>query len=122
MTMHSYFGSQWWCLSGKTISWLTDYLDRHPEYYRYMCGCLCPDESFFQTLVMASPNANNRKDYLHYVDWSEGKSSPKVLIDSDYDTVMQSGYLMARKFDFEKSVNLLKKVSENISATKFGEK
>ncbi len=37
--------------------------------------------------------------YLHYIDWSEGKSSPRTFKSSDYEALVHSGILMARKFD-----------------------
>lgn len=61
--------------------------------------CSTPDESFFQTLVMNSPYKDKRVDYLHYVDWSEDKSSPKILTMKDIEKLKHSGKLMARKFD-----------------------
>ena len=63
-----YFGSSWICLTHTTLVWIFDYLDKHPEYYQFYNHCNCPDESFFHTLVMNSPYATKRKDYLHYVD------------------------------------------------------
>lgn len=61
--------------------------------------CSTPDESFFQTLVMNSPYKDKREDYLHYVDWSEEKTSPKILTIEDIEELKHSDKLMARKFD-----------------------
>ena len=97
--MDFYFGSSWICFSKCTFEWIMDYLKNHKEYYDFFTKCNCPDESFFQTLLMNSPYKTNRKDYLHYVDWSEGKNNPKVLTEKDYDSLKISKYLMARKFD-----------------------
>ena len=94
-----YFGATWICISHNSLKWMLDYHKNHPEYYRFMENCNCPDESFFHTLLMNSPYADNRLDYLHYVDWSEGKSNPKVLKVEDYHRLIESDKLMARKFD-----------------------
>lgn len=96
---HFYFGATWWCLNKDTVDWMAVYIKDHPEYYRFFTTCLCPDESFFHTLVMMSPYKNEVEDYLHYVDWSEGKSSPRTFKSSDYEAITHSGKLMARKFD-----------------------
>ena len=96
---HFYFGATWWCLNRKTIEWMSAYNNEHPAYNRFYETCLCPDESFFHTLVMLSPYRNDVEDYLHYVDWSEGKSSPRTFKSSDYEAIIHSGKLMARKFD-----------------------
>jgi hypothetical protein len=97
----SYFGSSWICLSGETECWMESYLKSHPEYIRFYRNVNCPDESFFQTLLMNSPYKNKRADYLHYVDWSEGGNNPKVLKIEDLENLMASDKLMARKLDTE---------------------
>ncbi|MBQ4312123.1 MAG: hypothetical protein II773_11070 [Oscillospiraceae bacterium] len=65
--MRFYFGSCWFCLTRRTLEWILDQLEMHPEYYRFFRNCNCSDESFFQTLVMNSPYAALREDYLHYI-------------------------------------------------------
>lgn len=105
-----YFGSQWWCLNRDTVVWILDYLEEHPEYYRYYTRCLCPDESYFHTLVMNSPYADSCSDYLHYIDWSLGKHSPKILGISDMNELMSSSMLMARKFNIDHDPEIIKQL------------
>ena len=80
-----------------------DYLKEYPSFIEYLFNSLNPDESIFQTLLMASPYKNTRHDYLYYVDWTSQdgkvKNSPNTLTIADYDAMKNSGYLMARKFD-----------------------
>ena len=59
----------------------------------------CPDESFFQTLLMNSPYSNTQKDYLHYIDWSQNQNSPKDLSLDDYSLIKNSSKLFARKIN-----------------------
>lgn len=113
--MPFYFGSEWVCLSNQTLNWMFEYLDKNSDYYTYMRNCSCPDESFYQTLFMNSPYANKRLDYLHYIDWSEGKSSPKTLKTEDMDKLLKSSKLMARKFDIETDRNILMMLQNYIS-------
>lgn len=94
-----YFGSQWWCLNRETIEWVSQFVDRHPEVCEYYKKTLCSDESFFHTLVMNSPFVNHLESNLVYMDWSNGDNSPKVLTDTDFDRMMGSGKLLARKVD-----------------------
>jgi hypothetical protein len=96
-----YFGSSWICLSGEAECWMESYLKSHHEYIRFYRNVNCPDESFFQTLVMNSPYKDKREDYLHYVVWSEGGNSPKTLTIDDYEKISGSDKLMARKLDTE---------------------
>lgn len=96
-----YFGSSWNCLNRETVSWILNYLSCHKEYEEFFKNCICPDESFFQTLIMNSPFKEKRKDILTYIDWSEGKKSPKTLTTTDFYNMIESGYYLARKLDEE---------------------
>ena len=110
-----FFGSEWICLSKRTFDWMNAYINAHSEYYKYMENCNCSDETFFQTLLMNSPYADSRMDYLHYVDWSEGKSSPKTLSQEDVENLIKSDKLMARKIDMYRDpiiIDILRKMTE----------
>lgn len=57
--------------------------------------------------------------YLHYyIDWSErlGKprNSPNTLSLADYDKMMESGYLMARKFDMDVDKGITYKLMKDV--------
>lgn len=94
-----FFGSQWWWIHRYFCKYIFDYMEKHPEYEQFFAKSRCPDESFFHTLLMNSPYADMRRDYLHYIDWSEGKSSPKTLTYQDFDAIINSKKLFARKID-----------------------
>ena len=94
-----FFGSSWWCINGSFVNYVLDYINNHKEYCAYFKNTSCPDESFFQTLLMNSQYRNKRQDYLHYVDWSRGGNNPKILTIDDFNKLMTSDKLMARKFD-----------------------
>ena len=104
-----YFGSQWVCISGEMEKWVEEYIKNHQEFIEFYRHTNCPDESFFQTLLMNSPYKDRRQDYLHYIDWSSGGNSPKNLDVSDIDRMMKSGKLMAGKFEDEGVIEILKK-------------
>lgn len=104
-----YFESQWVCISGEMEKWVEEYIKNHQEFIEFYRHTNCPDESFFQTLLMNSPYKDRRQDYLHYIDWSSGGNSPKNLDVSDIDRMMKSGKLMARKFEDEGVIEILKK-------------
>lgn len=110
-----YYGSCGWYLSGEFVEYCLAYLDEKPEFYESYKKTSCPDESFFQTLLMNSKYAGTRKDYLHYIDWSEGKSSPKILVCDDFDKIFSSGKLMARKFDIDVDPKIIEKIQNKIS-------
>ena len=94
-----YFGSQWWCIYKSFAKYACEYINEHRQYKTFFINTNCSDEIFFQTLFMNSPYRDKRQDYLHYIDWSEGKNSPKTLTTSDFEMIKSSGRLFARKFD-----------------------
>ncbi len=105
-----FFGSQWWCLTNETIGWILEFILQHNEVCDFFRISLVPDESFFQTLFMNSPYAADIEPNLVYMDWSEGKNSPKVLTDADYDLMIKPEKLIARKIDSRRSPDLYKRL------------
>ena len=41
-----------------------------------------------------------------YTDWSERKPNPKILTTSDFEKLVRSGKLFARKFDMDADANI----------------
>lgn len=105
-----YFGSQWWCLNDAMVKWIYNFLGNYPEYIKLFKHSLCPDECFFQTLVMNSPFANTTKPYLHYIKWEKGKSSPKTLTTIDYEELKKAEKLIARKFDINVDAEIIERL------------
>jgi hypothetical protein len=77
----------------------------------------CADEMFMQTLLVNSDFAHDvfydKKDDNYYacqrfIDWKRGK--PYVFKEDDFDMLINSGYLFARKFD----TNIDKKIIDKI--------
>ena len=106
----SYFGSQWFCINRKLVNWILEFLNENNWYEEGFKHCSCPDESFFQTLFMLSDYKNSRQDFLHYIDWSEGKRSPKNLTCDDFEKIINSKFLMARKIDLDSDRELIVKL------------
>ena len=92
-----YTGFGYWCLSRECLEYVAT---RDAELTRYFRWSSSPDETYFQTILMNSPLADTLvNDDLRYVDWSEGKASPRVLTRFDLDRMTRSSALFARKFD-----------------------
>jgi hypothetical protein len=106
-----YGGSSWWTLSRECIEFIVDFITRNKRFVDYFKTTLCPDEIFFQTIVLNSifrgrvVNNNYR-----YIDWSESRkkhtSNPNILTDRDYESIIASGKHFARKLDTEKDNRL----------------
>ena len=85
----------------ETIDWIMQYLTIHPEYYKFYENTTCPDESFFQTLVMISPYADENTDYLTYLHFQKGANSPDILTEDDLQRAKENKYLVMRKVDMD---------------------
>ena len=67
-----------------------------------------PDEFLIPTIVMNSPFRDSIiNDNFYYIDWSRGGSNPKTLTAEDFDKLMSSDKLMARKFDTQTDAKIL---------------
>lgn len=96
-----YFGSSWWCLPFGCMHAIYQ-MGQKEKIRRYFSTSLNPDESMFQTIYMNLPcREGNIRDYLTYVDWSEGRNNPKILTKEDAAKLLSTehNFLLARKID-----------------------
>jgi hypothetical protein len=65
-----YGGSQWWSLTHDCVAYILEHVATHPELVRFYRYTECPDEMFFQTIVMNSRFAAKAANYEAYRKWS----------------------------------------------------
>jgi hypothetical protein len=98
-----YAGSQWWSLPFSVVNYLLDVVHESKFYKEYFEKVFAPDESFFQTLLLNSKEdfilGNLSRYSLHYLDWTTGEKSPKILTIDDFKELASSSKLFARKFN-----------------------
>ena len=104
-----YGGSVFWSLTGPCVEHVIAYLDGHPEVEEGFRDTYCPEEILFPTVIANSPFAARISGSgRRYIDWTyRNGSEPAVLDDSDFDAIVDSGALFARKVDPEISAGLL---------------
>ena len=89
-----HMGSQWWCLTSKTLSAILGDPDR-PTYDHYFRKVWIPDESYFQTLArLHSARIESRSLTLSKFDF-EGK--PHIFYDDHLQLLRRSDCFVARK-------------------------
>ena len=101
-------GSAWWSLSRPCLAHLLARVEEQPDLARFFRTVLCPDELFFQTLVMASPYARCAlaRNY-RYVQWPAGLArNPQVLVETDFERILASGAHFCRKLESNRSAGL----------------
>jgi hypothetical protein len=97
-------GHQWWNLSRPAAEFVLEFVRERPEYRRYHEHTSCPDEIFFQSILLGSDFANRFavvNDDLRFTLWAEAESHPRFLTVADLPAMLHSDDLFARKFDTE---------------------
>ncbi|MFY7651217.1 MAG: beta-1,6-N-acetylglucosaminyltransferase [Chitinophagaceae bacterium] len=105
--------SQWFTIAGKHAKYIVDYLNKHKDVQRFFDLTWGSDEIVIQTILYNSPFRQDMvNDNLRYIDWSEGKPSPKTFTLNDANTLLSCGKLFARKFNDTVDVAILNKLDE----------
>ena len=104
-----YGGSQWWCITDECAAYILKFLRQNPIYEEYFEHTFIPDEVFFNTLVLNSPfKINTTNNNLKYITTKKGENVfPSILTIDDWEILMESECLWARKFTDEKSSAIL---------------
>ena len=102
-------GSSWWALSRGCLLELLARVAAEPAIVRFFRTVLCPDELFFQTLVM---NSRWRDRVLaqnfRYIKWpAQAAPNPRVLEEGDFEAIRASDAHFCRKLDSTLSATLL---------------
>lgn len=111
-------GWQWFSIT----SCLCEYVLQNENLIEKMFfNTLCPDELFLQTLVYNSEFYKKLYDIsdlkngsMRFIDWNRGKPYTWGAEAGDFEQLMQSPYMFARKFD-EKHKDIVDRVFEEIN-------
>ena len=71
-----------------------------------MIPTLIMNSKFRQTVI---------NDNFYYIDWSKGGVNPKTLTVEDYDQLLSSDKMLARKFDMKQDPVILDMLDEKES-------
>ena len=95
-----YGGSSWFSITGDCAEYILKFIDENKEINKFFRNSIYSDEMFFQTIIL---NSKYKKDVvndnLRYIDWSEGKESPKSLGKEDIDCAINTSNIFARKIE-----------------------
>lgn len=108
------WGTNWCSLTMKAVKYLCDHKDICRSIFRYSTSS---DELYKQMLLNSNPEftfSSSKEGNLRYVDFSEHQPSPKTLTMKDYDKIMSSDCLFARKFDINKDRQVVEKILANL--------
>lgn len=116
-----YHGSMYWSLTHACVRFILDFVNSNPDYVAIHHYIFAPDEVFFHTLVKHSPFAGAitqdfsdgiYPDHLHhgnhFIDWAGRRKRTRLTLDErDFDDLLASPALFARKFDEQTASKLL---------------
>jgi hypothetical protein len=110
--MVPYHGSQWWSITGSCARHVLSFVNNNREIINFYRYTKFSDEQFFQTVILNSEFACKVvNDNLRYIDWSAFnweqidwvQSIPHLKVlnvrDKDFEKILRSDKLFARKFD-----------------------
>jgi hypothetical protein len=107
-----YCGSTWWSLSRGCSSYVIDFTKNNKFVLNRFKHTFCPEEFYFQTVIMNSTFGKKViGNNLRHIDWvARNGNNPAILDETDYDKLMQTDALFARKFEYPLSNELLKEI------------
>lgn len=110
-------GANWFSITQNCVELIIKNRDWIYKNFRYTKCC---DEVFLQTLVYNSSLFRNvyftqneiKYGNLRLTDWKRGK--PYIFKNEDYDMIINSGYLFARKFDEKVDSTIIDRLHKRI--------
>ncbi len=141
--IHPYGGSQWWMLTRECVQYCLDFLENNFQFRMFYRFTDSPDEMVFQTIILNSPFADSAVNYrqyrdnrqrviseiltrplgfcpynYRYIDWySPQRGLPAILNDTNFEEMVRSNALFARKFDPRISHSLLDRIDRELLGT-----
>lgn len=110
-----YVGSQYWCLSRDCVRYIYDFMLKEKEFMRFFRHVDIADELFFQTVLINSPLRDSLiNDNLTFMIWDKGKTSPNILRKQDFDKIVVSEKMFARKFDSDLDSEILDLIDQQL--------
>lgn len=111
-------GCNWFSITGDLAKYVVANQDKYRKTFSYSYCC---DEIFIQTIVESStfknnlymPNCdNNHEACMRLIDWNRG--NPYVWKSADFDEIMASPCMFARKFDLNTDSEIVDKILKEI--------
>lgn len=101
-----YGGGTYWSVSREAVGVALDFMDKHPSYLRRFRHTSIAEEICLPTLL-ANSSLHLINDYKRYIDWGSDGANPQVLTEKDYNNIVSSSSLFARKMESGTSDKLI---------------
>ena len=109
-------GEAWWTLSYPCLKYVVDYTEKHPYFLKRLDYSLSAEEIYYQTVIMNSAfKANVVNHNLRYIDWElRNGNKPANLDETDYEKIIRSDAIFARKIEYPVSKTLIDRIENNL--------
>lgn len=106
------YGSNWASLTLRAVKEIVIVYKKYRKLFLYTS---CSDEHFQQMILLSNGSFHFfPKGNVRYIDWSQHLSSPKNLTIEDFDSLVNSDCLFARKFDMNVDLTIIQKIINKI--------
>ncbi len=96
--MHPYGKSMFWMLSPEVAMFVVNKVEGDQKLINFFSLCWGSDEFVFQTILLNSIHKDKIvNNNYRYIDWSLGGANPKILDESDFESIQNSDALFIRK-------------------------
>jgi len=111
-----YGGNAYWCLPKECAEYVRNLIKQNPSFFNFFKHVFAPEEIFFQTVILNSPFKDSViNNDLRYIDWPDkNPSHPKILCKEDFEKLLRSSSLFARKFDITVDADILDMIDKRI--------
>lgn len=113
-----YGGWTWWSITREAAEYITNLITRRPDYLNIYRFSHAPDEMFFQTILLNSDNKNIKDSIVNktltYTKWMPSQPHPQILTINEYNELIKTDKLFARKFDTEIDSKILDLIDKEI--------
>jgi hypothetical protein len=101
-------------ITSECAAYLVEFVEANRNLRRFIRFTWGPDEFVLPTLIMNSRFKDTVvNDNFYYIDWTKGGSNPKILSTEDYELLISSEKIMARKFDLRQDRVILDMLDNN---------
>lgn len=118
------YGSNWCSITYNFVKYILDNKNwiRRTFEYSHACDevykqCLIINSEFKERLYLARNKQDNIMESdnmisfnLRYIDWNQGRPNPKIFTMSDYDKIISSTCIFARKFSEKIDNDVIEKI------------
>ena len=117
--MKPYTGQTWWNLDLYALNYILDYHAKHPEYIAFHKNTFVADELFVQMILANSKDEKLLKSMENsekrFTIWEKSYSAhPNILRKTDFEAILSSDDLFARKFDENVDTEILDLIDDKI--------